>query len=109
MAFDLTFRLTPKIQRQIKAIESTAGFLEAVRLRSDWIQEVRKRTQVREALASVQVEGNSLTLEQAFALSARLPKRSLRSSEREFHNYLRAFDAIDAADNGTRSSPEATS
>jgi len=93
--FEPRFRLIPRIQRQIKAIESTAGFLEAVRLRADWASEVRSLTQVRDALASVQIEGSSLTLEQAFALAQRLPTRELRSSEREFCNYLRAFDAID--------------
>jgi Fic family protein len=95
MAFKPSFRLLPKIQRQIKAIESTAGFLEAVQLRPDWIQSVREQTQVRDALASVQIEGNSLTLEEAFALADRLPERELRDSEREFRNYLRAFEAID--------------
>jgi len=49
-----------------------------------------------EALASVQIEGSSLTLEQAFELSKQLPRRELRNSEREFCNYLRAFDATDA-------------
>jgi Fic family protein len=95
MAFKPTFRLLPKIQRQIKAIESTSGFLQAVRLRPEWIQSVRAETQVRDALASVQIEGNSLTLKEAFALADNLPDRELRDSEREFRNYLRAFEAID--------------
>ena len=95
MPFEPSFRLLPKIQRQIKAIESTAGFLEAVQLRPEWIQLIRAKTQVRDALSSVQIEGNSLTLEEAFSLAERLPDRELRDSEREFRNYLRAFDAID--------------
>ena len=96
MPFKPTFRFLPKIQRQIKAIESTAGFLDAVQLRPEWIQSVREQTQVHDALASVQIEGNSLTLEEAFALAERLPERELRDSEREFRNYLRAFEAIDS-------------
>ena len=96
MAFRPRYRLIPRTQRQIKAIESTAGFLEAVRLRPEWTHEMRSRTEVREALSSVQIEGNSLTLEQAFELSKELPRRELRNSEREFCNYLRAFDATDA-------------
>jgi Fic family protein len=96
MVFRPRYRLIPRIQRQIKAIESTAGFLEAVRLRPEWTHAVRSRTEVREALSSVQIEGSSLTLEQAFELSKNLPQRELRNSEREFCNYLRAFDATDA-------------
>jgi Fic family protein len=95
MDFEPEYRLTPRILRQLKAIERTAGMLEAVRMRAEWISEVRAQAKIREALASVQIEGNSLTLEQAFALADELPQRELRSSEREFCNYLRAFDAIE--------------
>ncbi|MCP5058573.1 MAG: Fic family protein [bacterium] len=95
MIFSPQFTLTPKIQRQIKAIESTSGFLEAVRLRPDWIHGVRAKAQVQEALNSVQIEGNTLTLEEAFALAEQLPDRALHDSEREFCNYLRSFEALD--------------
>ena len=94
-AFEPRFRMIPKIQRQIKAIEHTAGFLNAVRLRPEWIAEVRAESQAREALESVQIEGSSLTLQAAFELARELPDRELRSSEREFCNYLRAFEAVE--------------
>jgi Fic family protein len=95
VTFRPTYILTPRILRQLKTIERTCGFLSAVRLQPEWIQEVRSETEVREALASVQIEGNSLTLEQAFELSEELPARELRDSEREFCNYLQAFQAIE--------------
>ena len=94
MRFSPPFDLTPRMLRQLKAIEQTTGFLKAVRLQPEWIAEVRGRTNVREALASLQIEGSSLTLEEAFVLSAETPARELRDSEREFYNYLRALDAV---------------
>jgi Fic family protein len=96
MTFQPQYRLTPKIMRQIKGIERSAGMLEAVRMLPDWIREVRAQAQVRDALASIQIEGSSLTLEQAFALADELPARELSDSEREFTNYLRAFEAIES-------------
>jgi Fic family protein len=96
MAFEPKLRVTPRMLRQLKAIEQTTGFLKAVELRPDWNAEVRSRTHAQEALASLQIEGNSLTLEEAFALAQETPARELRNSEREFCNYLRAFDAIDS-------------
>jgi Fic family protein len=96
MEFQPQFDITPRMLRQLKAIEQTAGFLKAVRLRPDWIADVRSRTTVTEALASLQIEGNSLTLEEAFELTRRPPARELRNSEREFYNYLNAFEAIDS-------------
>jgi Fic family protein len=95
MAFEPRYRLIPRIIRQLKAIERTAGMIEAVRLKPEWISEIRARAKVYEALASVQIEGNTLTLEQAFALANQMPERDLRDSEREFCNYLNAFEAID--------------
>jgi Fic family protein len=95
MAFDPQYRLIPRIIRQIKAIERTAGMIEAVRMKPEWISEVRAKATVREAVASMQIEGSTLTLEQAFALADEIPKRELRNSEREFCNYLQAFDAIE--------------
>lgn len=95
MPFEPNYNLTPRILRQLKAIERTCGFLSAVRLQPEWIREVRSETEVREALASIQIEGNSLTLEQAFELAEELPARELRDSEREFCNYLQAFQAIE--------------
>jgi Fic family protein len=95
MAFQARFDLTPRMLRQLKAIEQTTGFLKAVRLRPGWISQVKDRTLVQEALASLQIEGSSLTLEHAFAIAQEVPDRELRNSEREFLNYLRAFEAID--------------
>lgn len=93
--FSPRYTLTPKILRQLKAIERTTGFLEAVRLRPQWIDEVRARTNEQEALASLQIEGNSLTMKRAFELADQAPEDDeLDDPEREFLNYLRSFEAI---------------
>ena len=76
-------------------MERTRGFLDAVRLHDRWLAEVRDRVRVRDALSSVQIEGNSLTMESAFALSRDRPERTLSESEQEFLNYLDAFETID--------------
>lgn len=96
MTFAPTYSLTPRMQRQLLATDMTRGFLDAVRLREEWVGSMRHRVRVEDALASVQIEGSSLTLEAAFALAeAGAPQRTLRDSEREFLNYLRAFDQLD--------------
>ncbi len=94
--FEPRFSLTPRMVRQMKAIEDARGFLRAVRLRPDWAAELRRKSQVRDALSSVQLEGNSLPFEAAYAL-AEQPEApaDCTASEREFLNYLRAFEAID--------------
>ena len=99
MSFLPSYTMTPRIVRQIVAIERTNGFLNAVRLQADWIDKLRRQVQVEDALASVQIEGSSLTLQRAFDLAKALDDDThagLHDSEREFLNYLRSFDAIDA-------------
>ena len=81
---------------------SAYGFLDAVRLQDDWIAELRQKTQIKDAMASVEIEGHSVTYERAFELARNRDAAtddSLRQSEREFLNYLRTFDAVEAYQN----------
>ena len=95
MDFRPVFTLTPLLLRQIKAVERVAGFLEAVELHKAWSDELRQHVRVEDALSSLQIEGSSLTLEEAFGLARDREREVDRDSEREFLNYLLAFEAID--------------
>ncbi len=92
--FNPTYHITPLMLRQLKVIEEARGFLQAVRARSDWATRLRQETQVRDALASVQIEGSSLTYQAAFELVNHPPAR-MTDTAQEFLNYLRTFDLID--------------
>ena len=102
MTFKPIYTVTPRMARQMAAIDRGNGFLTAVRLQADWIANLRERTQIKVAMASVEIEGRSVTYQRAFEL-ARNPDAAtgddLRQSEREFLNYLRTFDALDAFQN----------
>ena len=89
------FDITPLMLRQLMAIARTRGFLEAVRTRPAWVDRLRADVRVKDVLSSVQIEGNTLTREQAFELARAEPPVELRDSEREFLNYLHAFDALE--------------
>ncbi len=94
--------MTQRMVRQIVVIERTNGFLKAVRLRGDWLARLRREIQVEDALASVQIEGSSLTLERAFELAHNMDEADevvVPDAEREFLNYLRTFNAIEALHN----------
>lgn len=101
MAFEPRFTITPHMVRCINAIERTVGFLQAVKLSGgDVLDRLREECRVQEALNSVQIEGNSLTLEQAFTLARDGDfDREMPDTDREFVNYLQAFDALDAFKN----------
>ena len=92
--------LTPRMLRQIKAIERTAGFLEALKMQPGELTKLYKTARVTDALSSMQIEGSNLTLERAFELAREIVPISLSDHlvtnvEREFINYLYTFDYID--------------
>ena len=93
-SFAPVFHITPLMLRQIKAIEEARGFLQAVRTHGQWLGRLRQETRVRDALSSVQIEGATLSYEAAFEL-AENPPAQIDGGEREFLNYLRAFEMID--------------
>ena len=93
--FEPRFEITPLMIRQIMAISMTRGCLDAVRTQPDWIKQLRSEARVSDVLSSVQIEGNSLTREEAFQLVREGAPSNVRDSEREFLNYLNAFDAIE--------------
>jgi Fic family protein len=93
--FSPSFTLTPRMQRQLVAIDRCVGFLEAVELDANWRHDLRDSARLQDAVSSLQIEGSSLTIERAFRLLTEPPARDLGEAEREFVNYLAAFDAID--------------
>ena len=96
MVFQPVYSITPLMLRQLKAIESTCGFLAAVREREDWANRLRNEARIQDAVSSVSLETREqITYTEAFALLDALPDRQLSDVEQEFLNYIRAFDAID--------------
>jgi len=93
--FSPIYRLTPLILRQLLVIDQAAGFVKAVRLKPQWLADLHNTALVPEAVSSLQIEGNTISLETAFDLAISNSSSSeLSNNEREFLNYLHAFDAI---------------
>lgn len=64
---------TPRMQRQLIAIERTVGILSHLRWQPELQEKMRKEARVIDTLASVRIEGGALTYEQAFNVASRLP------------------------------------
>lgn len=94
-SFTPQYTLTPRMQRQLVAIDRCVGFLEAVDIDEEWRTHLRDSARLKDAVSSLQIEGSSLTLETAFKLVTAPPDRPLTAPEQEFINYLAAFDAFD--------------
>ena len=95
MAFNPKFNITKKINKALVEIERVRGFLDAVKLKDDWIADMQKKALILESHHSTHIEGTALSLEQAKSiLEGGKVKGVNRDDERELLNYKKAMDFI---------------
>ena len=95
MTFNPKFTITPKINKALVEIERVRGFLDAVKLKDDWIADMQKKALILESHHSTHIEGTALSLEQAQSiLEGKKVKGVNRDDEIELLNYKKAMDFI---------------
>src|SRR4030043_594797 len=95
MPFNPKFTITPKINKALVEIERVRGFLDAVKLKDDWIADMQKKALILESHHSTHMEGTALSLEQAKSiLEGKKVKGVSRDDEKELLNYKKAMDFI---------------
>jgi len=91
--FKPKFAITPKINKALVEIERVRGFLDAVKLKDEWIADMQKNALILESHHSTHIEGTALTLEQAKSiLEGKKLKGINRDDEKELLNYKKAMD-----------------
>lgn len=95
MSFNPKFTITPKINKALVEIERVRGFLDAIKLKDDWIADMQKKALILESHHSTHIEGTALSIEQARSiLEGNKVKGVNRDDERELLNYKKAMDFI---------------
>ena len=95
MPFNPKFTITPKINKALVEIERVRGFLDAVKLKDDWLADMQKEALILESHHSTHIEGTALSLEQAQSiLEGKKLKGINRDDEKELLNYKKAMDFI---------------
>ena len=95
MAFTPKYTITPKINKALVEIERVRGFLDAVKLKDDWIADMQKKALILESHHSTHIEGTALSLEQAKSiLEGKKVKGVSRDDERELLSYKKAMDFL---------------
>lgn len=95
MAFSPKHTITPKINKALVEIERVRGFLDAVKLKDDWIADMQKKALILESHHSTHIEGTALSLEQAKSiLEGKKIKGVNRDDEKELLNYKKAMDFL---------------
>jgi len=95
MSFNPKFTISPKINKVLLEIERVRGFLDAVKLKDDWIVDMQKEALILESHHSTHIEGTALSLDQSKSiLEGKKVKGVNRDDEKELLNYKRAMDFI---------------
>lgn len=95
MSFNPKFTISSKINKALVEIERVRGFLDAVKLKEDWIADMQKKALLLESHHSTHIEGTALSLEQARnILEGKKIKGVNRDDEKELLNYKKAMDFV---------------
>ena len=95
MPFQPKFIITPKINKALVEIERVRGFLDAVKLKDDWLADMQKKALILESHHSTHIEGTALSLEQAKdILEGKKVQGINRDDEKELLNYKKAMEFI---------------
>ena len=70
MPFNPKFTITPKVNKALVEIERVRGFLDAVKLKGDWLADMQKEALILESHHSTHIEGTALSLAQAQSILA---------------------------------------
>lgn len=65
MPYNPKFTITPKINKALVEVERVRGFLDAVKLKEEWIADMQKNVLILESHHSTHIEGTALNVEQA--------------------------------------------
>jgi len=89
------FKITVEINQALIEIERVRGFLEAIKLKDNWISDMQKKALILESHYSTHIEGTAINLEQAQdILSGKKLKDINRDDEKELLNYKKAMNFI---------------
>src|SRR3989338_9902531 len=95
MAFKPKFTISTKINKALGEIEGVRGFLDAIKLKDDWIADMQKKALILESHHSTHIEGTALSLEQSKEiLEGKKVKGINRDDEKELLNYKKAMDFV---------------
>jgi len=93
--FNPKFTITHRINNALLEIERARGFLEAAKLKEEWIREMQSEAFILEAHHSTHIEGTQLTLSQAKKILAGNLLKGVRKDDRlEILNYKEAMDFV---------------
>ncbi len=83
MPFNPKCTITPKINKALVEIKRVRGFLDAVKLKDDWLVDMQKKALILESRHSTHIEGTALNRPKAF-LKARSSRASIGTMKKSF-------------------------
>lgn len=95
MSFYIQYNINQEISRALEFIAQTNGYLHILKMNPDWANLLERKAKMKEAISSIGVEGTSVSLEQATAITTNTKDTSIGEKEkREFTAYYDSLEQI---------------
>ncbi len=89
------FSITSRINNNLTHIERVRGFLEATKLKENWLTQMRSQALIAETHYSTHIEGTQLTLDQARKILTGRKVTGVKADDRkELLNYRKAMEFV---------------
>ena len=93
--FKPKFSITNRVNNNLTHIERVRGFLEATKLKENWLTQMRSKAFIAETHYSTHIEGTQLTLEQSRKILTGRRVTGIRADDRkELLNYKEAMEFV---------------
>lgn len=95
MSFNLRYKTPEDDIRKLELISQTDGYLQILRMNSDWAALLESRARILEAVSSIGIEGTVLSLDQAKAITVGKEDVVVGEKERrEFVGYYKSLEYV---------------
>jgi hypothetical protein len=95
MSFRLSYQTREEDLRKHELISQTDGYLQILRMNSDWAALLEGRARLMEAVSSIGIEGTVVTLDQAKAITVGKDDVDVGEKERrEFVGYYKSLEYV---------------
>ncbi len=92
MSFNLQFRTQEEDVRKLELISQTDGYLQILRMNSDWAALLEARAKLIEAVSSIGIEGTVVTLDQAKAIT--VGEKDVQIGEKEKREFVGYYESL---------------
>ena len=90
--FKINYKIKYQDIRNLELVSQTDGYLQVLRMNSDWASLLESKARIAEAVSSIGVEGTVVTLDQAKAIT--VGNKNIQIGEKEKREFVGYYESL---------------